>query len=281
MTPVLQPAIDHVVIHVGDELDAAAAQYQRLGFQLTARGHHSLGSSNNLAIFGTDYLELLGYEPARANQRAELWQMPIGLGGLVFKPPGDAGFRDRVVAAGVPAGESRAFNRPVELPDGSMPEAHFRVTHLDGSVAFGGRVFFCHHVTPELVWRPEWQQQPNGVTAVAEFGIVSADPDKAVAPYRRLFGEAAVVAVPGGQAIQTPQARVLVLQPDAARALWGEALPPLPTDGRDMMVALTFRADLAAARAALAGGGVPFVEAEGRLRVAATETFGLAIAFTE
>jgi catechol 2,3-dioxygenase-like lactoylglutathione lyase family enzyme len=279
MTAVLPPAIDHVVIHVGAALDEAAARYQRLGFQLTERGHHSLGSSNNLAIFGTDYLELLGYEPGRAGPRAELWQMPIGLGGLVFKPPGDAGFRDRVLAAGVPAGEAREFNRPVSLPDGTAPEAHFRVTHLDGSVAFGGRVFFCHHMTPELVWRPEWQKQPNGVTAIAEFGIVSADPDRAVAPYRKLFGEAAVVAVPGGQAIRTPQARVLVLRAEAARAIWGTALPPLPEDGADMMVALTFKADLAAARAALAGGGVPVVEAEGRLLVAAGETFGLAMAF--
>ena len=279
MTAVLNPAIDHVVIHVGPELDAAAAQYQRLGFQLTERGHHSLGSSNNLAIFGTDYLELLGYEPGRASPRAELWQMPNGLGGLVFKPPGDAGFRDRVVAAGVPAGESREFNRPVSLPDGTAPEAHFRVTHLDGSVAFGGRVFFCHHVTPELVWRPEWQRQPNGVTAIAEFGIVSADPDKAVEPYRKLFGAAAVQPVEGGQAIVTPQARVLVLQPEAARAIWGDALPPLPADGADMMVALTFRADLAAARQALTEGGVPFTEVSGRLLVAAAETSGLAIAF--
>ncbi|WP_159998983.1 VOC family protein [Roseomonas sp. 18066] len=278
MTAVLQPAIDHVVIHVGGELDEAAAQYQRLGFQLTERGHHSLGSSNNLAIFGTDYLELLGYEPARATQRAELWQMPKGLGGLVFKPPGDAGFRDRVVAAGVPAGESREFTRPVQLPDGTAPEAHFRVTHLDGSIAFGGRVFLCHHFTPELVWRPEWQKQPNGVTAVAEFGIVSVDPEKAISPYRKLFGDAAIVAVPGGVAIQTPQARVLVLQADAARAIWGAALPPLPTDGADLMVALTFKADLAAARAALTAGGVPFTEAGGRLLVAASETAGLAIA---
>ena len=48
----VRPVLDHVVINVMGKLDEAAAQYGRLGFQLTERGHHTLGSSNNLAIFG-------------------------------------------------------------------------------------------------------------------------------------------------------------------------------------------------------------------------------------
>ena len=68
----LSATIDHVVITVGDRLDAALAQYTRLGFDMTERGHHTLGSSNHLAIFGQDYLELLGYEPGRAPQRVGL-----------------------------------------------------------------------------------------------------------------------------------------------------------------------------------------------------------------
>ena len=53
--------IDHVVVTVGDQLEATADRYQRLGFSLTERGHHTLGTSNHLAIFETDYLELLGF----------------------------------------------------------------------------------------------------------------------------------------------------------------------------------------------------------------------------
>lgn len=60
--PTPKAVLDHVVINVADQLDAASALYRRLGFQLTERGHHSLGSSNHLAIFGENYLELLGYE---------------------------------------------------------------------------------------------------------------------------------------------------------------------------------------------------------------------------
>lgn len=45
-----QPILDHAVINVADQLDSASARFRRLGFQLTERGHHSLGSSNHLAI---------------------------------------------------------------------------------------------------------------------------------------------------------------------------------------------------------------------------------------
>lgn len=279
MSAIPPPRFDHVVVYVDDQLDAAAETYVRLGFQLTERGHHTLGSSNHLAIFGTDYLELLGYEPARITKDSVLWNMPRGLGGLVFKPGADAGFRDAVVARGVPAEESREFSRPVEV-DGTARDAKFRVTHLKPEVSFNGRVFFCHHFTPELVWRPEWQRHPNGVTGIAEFVVATADPERAVAPYRRLYGDAAVSTLDGGVALEAGQGRLLILTPGAARRHLGDALPPLPTDGRDAMVGLVLRtASLDQARTALTAAGTPFQEESGRLLVSAGDAAGLALGF--
>src|SRR5215469_12049521 len=115
----VRPVLDHVVINVMGKLDEAATQYSRLGFQLTERGHHSLGSSNNLAIFGENYLELLGYLPGRETMRADLWAHPAGLTGLVFKSvdPGlvSVALKERGVAAESPV----AFSRPVPLPGGA------------------------------------------------------------------------------------------------------------------------------------------------------------------
>ena len=54
------PILDHIVIDVRDRIDDAARHFSELGFLLTPRGHHTLGSSNHLAMFATDYLELLG-----------------------------------------------------------------------------------------------------------------------------------------------------------------------------------------------------------------------------
>ena len=44
----------------------ALETYRRLGFTLTPRGYHTLGSMNHLAIFGTEYLELIA-GPARGH----------------------------------------------------------------------------------------------------------------------------------------------------------------------------------------------------------------------
>src|SRR5204862_104804 len=50
--------IDHAVLAVRD-LDAAAANFRELGFTLTPRGHHSIGSQNHCIMLGSTYIELL------------------------------------------------------------------------------------------------------------------------------------------------------------------------------------------------------------------------------
>ena len=52
--------LDHAVINVGVNMDAAEVLFTNLGFKLTPRGFHSTGSINHLAMFGADYLELIG-----------------------------------------------------------------------------------------------------------------------------------------------------------------------------------------------------------------------------
>jgi len=74
------PILDHIVIDVRHRIDEAAQCFAALGFQLTPRGHHTLGSSNHLAMFATDYLELLGFGAGGAS-RDELQSFPIGLNG--------------------------------------------------------------------------------------------------------------------------------------------------------------------------------------------------------
>jgi catechol 2,3-dioxygenase-like lactoylglutathione lyase family enzyme len=55
--------VDHVVIAVHD-LNRAQATYARLGFTLTPRGFHTIGSQNHCIMFASDYLELLALPKA-------------------------------------------------------------------------------------------------------------------------------------------------------------------------------------------------------------------------
>jgi glyoxalase-like protein len=253
----IEPVLDHVVINTLDRLDEAAEQYRRLGFTLTERGHHSLGSSNNLAIFGTDYLELLGFLPGNEGKRAELWTHPPGLTGLVFKSADPdlvyAAMRER----GVPVAEPMRFARPVALPGGPL-DARFGVVRVTGDEVQNGRTFFCHHFTPELVWRPEWQGHPNGATGIAEVLIAARDPAHTAAIYERMFGPGLLAQVAGGVAFRAGPTTVAVLDPaTAAQRTAGAA--PAGADGSDRMVALTVKTgSLAAARSAVETGGVPF-----------------------
>ena len=175
---------------------------------MTERGHHTLGSSNHLAIFGQDYLELLGYEPGRAPQQAGLHSEPPGLSGLVFKP-GAPDFAERLRARGAPVGEAREFSRPVSLPEGAR-DARFRTAYVTDPALQSGRIFFCYHYTPELVWRDEWRRHPNGVTGVAEFVFASEAPERMGGLFRRLFGPESVRETEGGLCLPAGPASVLL-----------------------------------------------------------------------
>lgn len=275
----VRPVLDHVVINVLGQLDEAAEQYQRLGFTLTKRGHHTLGSSNNLAIFETDYLELLGFLPGREAQRADLWRHPPGLTGLVFKSIDPATVHGAMLERGVPVAEPKQFARPVPLPEGAR-DARFSVLQVTGDVIENGRTFFCHHFTPELVWRPEWQTHANGVTGMAEFVIAARDPAHTAAIYERMFGPNLLTRIPGGVSFRAGTPTVVVLDPaTVAERYAGAALPS--ADGSDRMVALTFKTrSLDDARSALQRGGVPFQPLpSGGIVVAHPHAANVALAF--
>src|SRR5580692_2114904 len=76
--PLPVPTLDHVVVNVRDRIDEAAETYCRLGFTLTPRGYHTLGSINHLAMFGTDYLELIGVPEGASSGRLGLLDFPAG-----------------------------------------------------------------------------------------------------------------------------------------------------------------------------------------------------------
>ncbi len=58
-------ALDHLVINSLFDMDSAEGLMSRLGFALTPRGYHSLGSINHLIVFEGHYLELIGCPRAR------------------------------------------------------------------------------------------------------------------------------------------------------------------------------------------------------------------------
>ena len=230
--PLPSPVLDHVVIDVRDRMDEAARVFTALGFTLTPRGHHTLGSMNHLAMFATDYFELLGFGSGVA--RPELAPFPIGLNGLVFKTEDADAVHAHAAAAGLPILPVQSFSRPVALADGNH-DARFRTTRLDPAKSGPGRVYFCEHLTPELVWRPEWQSHPNGAQEIARIVVATAAPRRTTALFASLFGPQAVAEQDGGCLVRAGTAEGELKSPGAVAADFGDAAAA--ASGRDQYLA--------------------------------------------
>ena len=271
------PTLDHVVVNVRDQLDAAEVLYRRLGFHLTPRGYHTLGSMNHLAIFGTDYLELIAVPPGKTD-RNDILQYPPGLNALVFGAEDSDALYARLVEAGAPVQSPNDFSRPVAFEGGSG-DAAFRTTRLRPEAFAAGRLYFCEHKTRNLVWRDEWRRHPNGVVGVACTTSVSRDPDGFATLMRTMFGAALVRPIPGGYRLVLGLSSFDCVTADEAAARYGDALPEA-TGRDDYMVCLSFRvSDLGATEAALAAGGVAATRSGSGLRVGASETMGAVLEF--
>ena len=245
--PLPAPLLDHVVIDVRDRMDEAARVFTGLGFSLTPRGHHTLGSMNHLAMFATDYFELLGFGAGGA-ARPELAPFPIGLNGLVFKT-GDADLvHAHAQAEGLPILPVQSFSRPVALAGGER-DARFRTTRLDPGKIPMGRVYFCEHLTPELVWRPEWQSHPNGARAISRVIVATGDPRRTAALFQALFGPGALSEHAGGCVVDAGAARVELTTPGAIAEEFGAAAAD-PAGRTEYLAALELEVSSLAASAA-------------------------------
>lgn len=273
------PTLDHAVVNVRDRIDEAAELYARLGFTLTPRGHHTLGSINHLAMFGTDYLELIAVAPGEQN-RPEILAAPLGLNGLVFGTEDAAVAYDALRQAGVPVEPPQQFSRPVEIDTGSH-DAIFRTTRLPNASVPAGRLYFCQHLTRGLVWRDEWRRHANGAVGIARAVIAAEDPETLGGLFRRMFGSPTVRATDDGCALILGLSRFDVVTPAALWEMFGDAAPD-SRGRRDYMAALTFRTvSLDAAETALEASGVRGVDRIGTsVLVPATEAFGVTVEFS-
>ncbi|AJC20978.1 VOC family protein [Pandoraea pulmonicola] len=282
MSQIPAPVLDHVVINVKGELEASVDIYRRLGFSLTERGHHSLGTSNHLAIFGENYLELLGYEAGKSTARPDVTQAPLGLTGLVFKTQDSHGLFNALQERNIGVETPAEFFRPVRLPDGTTQDARFRTVRLAAELVRNGRTFFCHHFTPENVWRDEWRDHPNGVTDIVGFVIASPNPAVTAALYDRVFGPGVLAAAGSqGYSLAAGRARVQFITPAEAEQRFGNV--ETTDDGSERNVALILRTrSLAQTQATLRENGVPFTTLDdGSVLVAAAEGFRVALQFVE
>ena len=185
-------AFDHTLILVED-LDDADARMRRLGFRPTPRGFHSahMGTANStIMLSNMTYFEVIGVvnpTPSNADMRKMLEQRQ-GLLGFAMKSADARACADELAALSAGDGQVVDFARPVDFADGPR-DAAFSVAHFDPESTLGLMMFACSHHTPDVVWRTDYLQQPNGVTGVSDLVGEVVDLDAAEHAFRTLFAE--------------------------------------------------------------------------------------------
>ena len=213
--------LDHVVINTLFDMDRAASLMSQLGFTLTPRGYHSLGSINHLMMFEHDYVELLGLPTDTEKVRKDLLESPGGLNGLVFKAS-DADATQRTLRdSGLSPLEPQSFSRPVVI-DGVEHLARFRTVRTAPELFEAGRVYYCQHYTPELVWHRPWMSHPNGVRGLCELVVVTSNVDVDGPRYAKAAQASVEVRGDDGTIALTGGFRLILTSPARYRARYGE-----------------------------------------------------------
>jgi hypothetical protein len=98
----------------------------------------------------------------------------------------------------------KSFSRPVTLADGSTHDARFRTVTARADAFPAARLYFCEHLTPELLWREEWQSHANGVSGFSELVLVTTDVSGTAERLGELLGAPARRGENGGLSLALP-----------------------------------------------------------------------------
>lgn len=230
--------LDHVA-HFVPHIDSASAALEQLGFTLTPFSEQShrlqpagpmapAGTGNRCVMLKRGYLEFLtptGDTPL-ANQLRTAIRRYVGVHLVAFgtsMPDIDharlakAGFDPLAPVAlqrkiGTEAGEDTARFTVVRVPPGAMAE---------------GRIQFCQHHTPHLLWQPRWLEHANRAQALAGVLLCIENPQQAAQRYARFTG--LLPQVSGGSwRLDTARGFLLFIEPERFRRIFGLIPPMLP-----------------------------------------------------
>ena len=281
--------IHHLVMCVRD-LAQAALDWRRLGFNLTPTGVHPFGTSNRLALFGNNFLELLAVTDAAAVPPAAPDRFSFAAHNRDFLSTAEgmsmlalhsddahadaAHFKAHHIGAYAPLD----FGRDAVLPGGGTARVEFSLAFATDAAMPGIAFFTCQERhPPELFWKDEYQRHPNGALRVIEVVMSAPEP----AEHRHFlehFTESAAELAPGRLTVGERCDRITVLGPaEMARRLLGLSVEPSPR----FCAARLAVADLDATRRALKNSGVDFEVAGAVLLIPPAASHGLALEFVE
>lgn len=173
------PVFDHLTLNARDALADCCQSLEAMGFSLTPPSYQSIGAVNRCAIMQGAYLEVIAINPQAEQPRKELLEQSPGLNALVFRIDDAEACFAAFKAAGLPVLPAQQFSRMTSDSAGRPAEAGFRVVRFEAGWAARafpfGRVYFCQHLTPGLIFDPGFVRHANGCTSFSGVDIEVRD----------------------------------------------------------------------------------------------------------
>ncbi|MGZ8156477.1 MAG: VOC family protein [Burkholderiales bacterium] len=193
--------LDHLA-HFVPSIDDAGDALEGLGFTLTpfsAQSHRlepggplvSAGTGNRCVMFERGYLEFLTptANTALAEQLRTAIGRYVGIHLIAFGTSSPHADRDRLESEGFRPLPPVDLQRPIATANGE-DIARFTVVRVAPETMPEGRIQYCQHRTPELLWQPRWLGHPNGTTALKGVVICAPEGEATAERYARFTGVA-------------------------------------------------------------------------------------------
>lgn len=276
--------IDHSFALV-DDLDAAAAQYQALGFTLSPRGTHSAtkGTANYTIMFPDDYFELLGIlMPTELNapRREVLATQGQGLHAIACRIQTADAAAKALDGLGIATKSLGSFSRPVDLPDGTEGIASFSTVTFTPDETPRGIVFMCEHRSRDTVWVPELLSHANTACGLSAILAISETPEQEAPRFARLWAAGSVSQQDGFNIVETgPNSAPLILATADRMAAYYKGLD-LSGTAQGAFTALRVKVrDLDAVKTCLAAAGIDPIDTPAGLAIGPEHAAGVLMEF--
>lgn len=230
--------LDHVA-HFVPDMNSAAPALEKLGFTLTpfsAQSHRleadgplvAAGAGNRCAMFKRGYLECLTPtgDTQAANQLHAAIKRYVGVHLIAFGTAAPDLDHARLSAQGFAPIAPVALQRQIATPQGE-DTARFTVVRVEPGTMAEGRIQFCQHHTPQLVWQPQWLTHVNHATALTAVLLCVENPEEAAARYARFTGLKAAGAGDNWH-LDAQRGRLLFSTPAAIKRVFNAEPPELP-----------------------------------------------------
>ena len=279
-------AIDHLVI-ASPDLEAQAALYRRLGFQVGARNRHPWGTENHVIQFDGSFLELIGLGQGFAAPKSQTGVFSFaafvesflakreGLAMLAMRSADAEADREWFAAEGLGDFERFDFARKSRRPDGAEADVAFSLAFAASAAMPEAGFFVCEQKFPENFWSRAAQIHPNGATGIKGVTLVHESPAEAAGFLQRFANATAPRSMDGGFMLGIEGAQIECLTRKAFMARFGAGV--VAPNGSTLAVARIGVADIAAASRHLDANAVVHRRLGDALVVDADHAMGVAL----